>query len=164
MELVEGGELFDYVSLGNFSPEICRFYFKQTLNALHYCHTSGVAHRDLKPDNLLLDKDYNIKIAILVMLLRRLELMVAAFCLQMLVQGRTWRQRFIITSFIRDKLLICFLLQWSSLTCTVGWARLTLPFHRTDFTNFLFLTGKICFGSNMKDLNLKDFIASRSKI
>jgi len=27
MELVEGGELFDYVALKPFKPEICRFYF-----------------------------------------------------------------------------------------------------------------------------------------
>jgi len=27
MELVEGGELFDYVAIKPFKPEICRFYF-----------------------------------------------------------------------------------------------------------------------------------------
>lgn len=63
MELVEGGELFDYVAIKPFKPEICRFYFNQMLQALHFSHSSGVAHRDLKPENILLDKNFNAKIA-----------------------------------------------------------------------------------------------------
>lgn len=31
LELVTGGELFDYVALRPFSPEICRYYFRQML-------------------------------------------------------------------------------------------------------------------------------------
>ena len=35
----------------------------QTLTALHFCHSNRVIHRDLKPQNLLIDQNFNIKIA-----------------------------------------------------------------------------------------------------
>jgi len=63
LELVTGGELFDFVALKNFSEPISRFYFRQLMQALHYVHSMGACHRDLKPENILLDKDFNIKIA-----------------------------------------------------------------------------------------------------
>lgn len=63
LELVTGGEIFDYVALENFSEPISRFYFRQMMQALHYVHSLGACHRDLKPENILLDKDFNIKIA-----------------------------------------------------------------------------------------------------
>jgi len=63
LELITGGELFDYVALAPFSPEMCRYFFRQTLQALHYIHSHGTAHRDLKPENILLDDQFNVKIA-----------------------------------------------------------------------------------------------------
>jgi serine/threonine-protein kinase GIN4 len=33
------------------------------MDGLSYCHSKKVCHRDLKPENLLLDKEYNLKIA-----------------------------------------------------------------------------------------------------
>ena len=63
LELISGGELFDYVALQAFAPEVCRYYFRQMLQAMHYVHSRGIAHRDLKPENIMLDKDFNVKIA-----------------------------------------------------------------------------------------------------
>ena len=64
MELAEGGELYSWLKdVGPFSEEICRFYFKQMLKAIHYSHSNNIVHLDLKPENILLDNNWNIKIA-----------------------------------------------------------------------------------------------------
>jgi len=64
LELAEGGELFDYLMhTGAFGDDIARTYFRQMLSALELCHNAGIYHRDLKPENLLLDADYQLKLA-----------------------------------------------------------------------------------------------------
>lgn len=64
LEYVSGGDLFDIVfNTGAFSEPICRFYFKQLMNGLFYLHRNKVAHRDIKPENILLDSNFNLKIA-----------------------------------------------------------------------------------------------------
>ncbi|PHT85763.1 CBL-interacting serine/threonine-protein kinase 7 [Capsicum annuum] len=65
MELAHGGELFTKLNRrgGRFSESTARFYFHQLVSALQFCHQNGVAHRDVKPQNLLLDKDGHLKIS-----------------------------------------------------------------------------------------------------
>lgn len=38
-------------------------YFRQMISALGYCHAFGICHRDLKLENLLVDRELNLKIA-----------------------------------------------------------------------------------------------------
>lgn len=48
---------------GPLSEELVQSYSSQLLEGLAYCHSRGVMHRDLKPQNLLISKDGGIKIA-----------------------------------------------------------------------------------------------------
>ncbi|XWS08893.1 hypothetical protein CRYUN_Cryun40dG0039500 [Craigia yunnanensis] len=64
MELASGGELFAKVlRRGRLAEPVARRYFSQLVSALHFCHQNGVAHRDLKPQNLLLDQNGNLKVS-----------------------------------------------------------------------------------------------------
>ncbi|XVF63000.1 hypothetical protein PTKIN_Ptkin09bG0054000 [Pterospermum kingtungense] len=64
MELASGGELFAKVlRRGRLAEPAARRYFSQLVSALNFCHQNGVAHRDLKPQNLLLDQNGNLKVS-----------------------------------------------------------------------------------------------------
>uniref|UniRef100_A0A5B6Z4C5 non-specific serine/threonine protein kinase n=1 Tax=Davidia involucrata TaxID=16924 RepID=A0A5B6Z4C5_DAVIN len=64
MELAQGGDLFAKLARrGRFTEKATRLYFQQLVSALHFCHQNGVTHRDIKPQNLLLDQAGNLKVS-----------------------------------------------------------------------------------------------------
>lgn len=63
MEYCDQGDLNDIVKLGYFSREDRDCMFKQLLRGVEYLHSRGIAHRDLKSENLLLSKTGCLKIA-----------------------------------------------------------------------------------------------------
>ncbi|KAL2322277.1 hypothetical protein Fmac_026656 [Flemingia macrophylla] len=64
LEFVTGGELFEKIlNNGRMHEKEGRRYFQQLINAVDYCHSRGVYHRDLKLENLLLDASGNLKIS-----------------------------------------------------------------------------------------------------
>ncbi|MGH0176815.1 UNVERIFIED_CONTAM: hypothetical protein FKN15_078065 [Acipenser sinensis] len=63
MEYVSGGELFFNLSRERvFSEDWTRFYGAEIVSALDYLHSSKIVYRDLKLENVMLDKDGHIKI------------------------------------------------------------------------------------------------------
>ena len=65
LDYVPGGELFTYLrKLRRFDEPTARFYICEIVLVLEYLHETqaGVAYRDLKPENLLLDADGHVKL------------------------------------------------------------------------------------------------------
>jgi len=48
---------------GMLAPQLVKSYLFQLLNGICFCHSHRVLHRDLKPQNLLIDRNGNLKIA-----------------------------------------------------------------------------------------------------
>jgi len=62
-EYCPGGELFDILYYTEKLDVVtARTYFIQMMKGLKACHDAGIAHRDIKPQNLLLDANYQLKI------------------------------------------------------------------------------------------------------
>ena len=61
LEYASGGELFDFILTHRFlkDPPACRL-FAQLVSGVGYLHKKGIVHRDLKLENLLLDRNRNI--------------------------------------------------------------------------------------------------------
>lgn len=47
----------------SFTPKLVKSYMHQMLDAIAFCHKHRILHRDLKPQNLLIDRDGHLKLA-----------------------------------------------------------------------------------------------------
>jgi len=58
MEYIEGGELLEHlIENGAYSEGIAANFLRQFAEAICYVHSNGLAHADLKPENLLLSSN-----------------------------------------------------------------------------------------------------------
>lgn len=56
MEYLEGGELKEYLNeKGKLSEIEAQSFFSQIVDAIFYCHSQQIIHRDLKLENILLE-------------------------------------------------------------------------------------------------------------
>src|SRR3990167_2547122 len=64
MEYVSGGTLTEFIKGGEILyPEIAAILMLEILEGVEHAHRNGVIHRDLKPDNIMLTHEGNVKIA-----------------------------------------------------------------------------------------------------
>jgi serine/threonine-protein kinase len=56
---VEGGTIRDVLAHGPMPLEEVAYLIQQIGSALHYAHGQGIVHRDVKPDNILIDTEGN---------------------------------------------------------------------------------------------------------
>lgn len=63
MDFIPGGDLYSLISQNNLSLFDIKLYLCEIGIALSYVHSKGYVSRDLKPENVLIDKDGHIKLS-----------------------------------------------------------------------------------------------------
>src|SRR5438105_651907 len=63
MEFVDGVNLRQLLEAGRIAPREALAIVPQICDALQYAHDQGIVHRDIKPDNILLDRRGRVKVA-----------------------------------------------------------------------------------------------------
>ena len=63
LEYCENGTLHKFLDKRPLKEIHCKLYFSQIISAIKYLNNKHILHRDLKPQNILLDKFNNIKLA-----------------------------------------------------------------------------------------------------
>ncbi|KAF6762245.1 AGC/NDR protein kinase [Ephemerocybe angulata] len=64
MEFLPGGDLMTMlIKYDTFSEDVTRFYIAECVLAIEAVHRMGFIHRDIKPDNILIDKDGHVKLS-----------------------------------------------------------------------------------------------------